>query len=119
MLNQSTENKNTPASPRLLAKQIKCGLRDKVFGYAGTGSDKHWRAVLLTTGDGQIETGDDVIPMSAPCLAWVPWRPGHGIVRGKSTGQNWPEYSGFQATRLRHSANEAARLILKSCRLRK
>lgn len=42
-----------------------------------------------------------------------------GTVRGKSTGQNWSHSPEFQTTRLRHSANEAARPILKSCRLQR
>lgn len=62
-------------SPHLRAESIHCGLRDKVWGVAGESEERHWRAVLLTTGEGAIETGEEIIALKAPCLAWVPWRP--------------------------------------------
>jgi len=66
-------------SPHLKAEGIQCGLRDKVLGLAGDSSQKHWRCILLTTGTGAIETGDEIVALEAPCLAWVPWRPGRSL----------------------------------------
>jgi len=66
-------------SPHLRAERVQGGLRDKILGYASNSSDRQWRGVLLTSGEGQIETGDEVITLRAPCLAWVPWRPGRSL----------------------------------------
>jgi AraC family transcriptional regulator, transcriptional activator of pobA len=74
-------------SPHLRAEYIQCGLRPKVLGLASNSPEQHWRAVLLLNGDAILETnpGSDTetesesIPLSAPCLAWVPWRPGRSL----------------------------------------
>lgn len=65
---------NPPVMPHLRAERVQCGLRDKVLGMASNTGEKHWQAVLLTTGTGVIETPDESIPLEAPCLAWLPWR---------------------------------------------
>ena len=66
-------------SPHLRAERIQCGLHDKVLGLASNSGEKHWRSILLTFGAGAIETGDEIISFRAPCLAWVPWRPGRSL----------------------------------------
>jgi AraC family transcriptional regulator, transcriptional activator of pobA len=60
--------------PQLRAERVRCGLRDKILGLASNAKEKHWQAILLTTGTGVIETPDEIISLEAPCLAWLPWR---------------------------------------------
>ncbi len=64
------------AVPHISADRVQCGLRHRVLGLGVDARQRSWRAVLLTSGAGSVVTGDDVVPLVAPCLAWVPWRPG-------------------------------------------
>lgn len=66
-------------SPHVSAERVACGLRDKVMNLASASGENHWRGILLTDGAGTIETGDEIIPIAAPCLAWIPWRPGRSL----------------------------------------
>jgi AraC-like DNA-binding protein len=58
----------------LRAENLNCGLHDKVLGFSARDGERYWHSILLTDGTGAIETDDEVIPLQAPCLAWVPWR---------------------------------------------
>ncbi len=75
------------AVPHLHGERINCGLRDKVLGLASNSREKHWQAMLLTSGTGAIETGDEIIPLQGPCLAWLPWRSDRSLrIRAGSVG---------------------------------
>lgn len=65
--------------PNVRAERIRCALRDRVLGLGADSSARHRRAVLLTSGSGTITTGNEVLALKAPCLAWVPWRPGRTL----------------------------------------
>ena len=61
--------------PRIQADRVQCALQDRVLGLGQGTAERLWRAVLLTSGRGSITSGDEVVPLIAPCLAWIPWRP--------------------------------------------
>jgi AraC-like DNA-binding protein len=83
----TTESVIRPISPHLQAEVLKSGLRDKILGYAGATNERHWRSVFLSTGAGQIETGDEIVAFRAPCLTWIPWRTGRSLrIRPGSAG---------------------------------
>jgi AraC family transcriptional activator of pobA len=54
---------------------VQCALQDRVLGLGQGMAERLWRAVLLTSGRGSVTTGEEVVPLIAPCLAWIPWRP--------------------------------------------
>lgn len=41
---------------------------------ATASSTSYRRVILLTSGTGEIITDDEILPIKAPCLAWIPWR---------------------------------------------
>jgi AraC family transcriptional regulator, transcriptional activator of pobA len=89
-LSSQTETYISTVMPHLRAERIQCGLRDKVLGMASNSQEKHWQAILLTTGSGTINTGDESIPLEAPCLAWLPGRVGRSLkIRAGGVGYHF------------------------------
>ncbi len=60
------------------AEPIRCALHDRVLGLGASPGERHWRGILLTSGEGAILHEDEAHALSAPCLAWIPW--GDGLV---------------------------------------
>ena len=65
--------------PLVHADRVHCALQDRVLGLGQSRAERLWRAVLLTSGRGTVTTGEDIVLLAAPCLAWVPWRPGREL----------------------------------------
>lgn len=62
--------------PRMRAERLRCALQDRVIGLGLPGGGRLWRGILLSAGNGAAEIGDDVLVLSGPCLAWLPWNEG-------------------------------------------
>jgi AraC family transcriptional activator of pobA len=60
--------------PDVHADHVRCALQDRVFGMGGAAGERFRRGILLTSGTAAIITGEQEIPLKAPCLAWIPWR---------------------------------------------
>lgn len=65
--------------PAVQAQRIAPALQERVLGLGIGEADRLWRGVLLTSGAGVVETGDERVDLPAPCLAWIPWRPGRAL----------------------------------------
>ena len=89
-LDSQNDAHTTSVMPHLRAERIQCGLRDKVLGMASNSQEKHWQAILLTTGTGSIDNEEESIPLEAPCLAWLPGRIGRSLkIRAGGVGYHF------------------------------
>lgn len=57
------------------------------MGLGAPGGERLWRGILLNSGAASVEIGEEVLPLSSPCLAWIPWRPGRTLrIRAGAVG---------------------------------
>ena len=75
------------ALPSMRAERVLCALQDRVMGLGAPGGERLWRGILLNSGAASVEIGEEVLPLSSPCLAWIPWRPGRTLrIRAGAVG---------------------------------
>ena len=73
--------------PSVRAERLKVALQDRIMGLSVPAVDRIWRCILLTSGAGLVEIGDEVLPLTAPCLGWIPWSAGHSLrIRAGAVG---------------------------------
>lgn len=71
----------------LHAEAIRSSLRDRYVGGMVRFESRHWRVLLITSGQVQLEQGDAVETLDGPALFWSPWHPDRRMkVRAGSTG---------------------------------
>lgn len=98
--------------PDLQADKIQCALQDRILNMGAKPSTTSYRrVVLLTSGTGEIITDEEILPLKAPCLAWIPWRPDR-LLRIKAGGV------GFQLSVGDSSMAEAIGINPESANLR-
>lgn len=59
------------------AQSLTSALHARRFGLQAPGGTATRAAVLLRAGEGRIDGAGEALELAAPCLAWVPIRPGH------------------------------------------
>lgn len=82
-------DRRTPQSSLfpLHAETILSTLRDRYVGGMIRFSGRHWRVVLIRSGQAQIEQGEQITTAEGPALVWVPWSGNWRMkIRAGSTG---------------------------------
>ncbi|MEQ9814658.1 MAG: AraC family transcriptional regulator [Azospirillaceae bacterium] len=98
----------TRVAPILHAETLRCALHDRVFSLSQLAGERAWLGILMTSGSGAILSGDDALPLAAPCLAWAPWRDDRRLmVHAGGVGQQVAVDGQVLANAIGHGADSA------------